>query len=89
MACIQVRDVPDHIYRMLVDQARKEGRNLAQQVVAVLARGLEVSDGARTRTLALIETIRWQPVAGGDQLSPLNVGLDAVTPGYRIPDLVN
>jgi plasmid stability protein len=41
MALIQVRDVPDHIYRLLVQQAEQEHRSLAQQTLAVLARALE------------------------------------------------
>jgi plasmid stability protein len=42
MPLLQVRDIPDHVYRLLVEQAAKERRSLAQQAVAVLARGLEV-----------------------------------------------
>ena len=42
MATLQVRDVPEHIYRRLADLAEKERRSLAQQTLAVLAKGLEV-----------------------------------------------
>jgi hypothetical protein len=49
MALIQVRDVPDHIYRLLAEQAERERRSLAQQVVAVLARGLQVELDAKSR----------------------------------------
>ena len=49
MPLIQVRDVPDHIYRLLSEQAEKERRSLAQQVVAVLARGLQLDLDAKAR----------------------------------------
>ena len=58
MHLIEVRDVPDHIYRLLAEQAGRERRSLAQQVVAVLARGLQVEVDAKARRRALIETLR-------------------------------
>ena len=58
MPLIQVRDVPDHIYRLLAEQAGRERRSLAQQVVAVLARGLQVEVDAKARRRTLIETLR-------------------------------
>lgn len=57
MPLIQVRDVPDHIYRLLAEQAERERRSLAQQVVAVLARGLQVEVDAKARRRALLESI--------------------------------
>ena len=57
MPLIQVRDVPDHIYRLLAEQAEKERRSLAQQVVAVLARGLEVELDAKVRRQKILRDI--------------------------------
>ncbi len=61
MPLIQVRDVPDDLYRLLAEQAAKERRSLAQQVVAVLARGLQVDLGAKARRQRVLQAIR----AGG------------------------
>ena len=58
MPLIQVRDVPEHIYRLLAEQAEKERRSLAQQIVAVLARGLDVEMDAKTRRRKAIEAAR-------------------------------
>lgn len=58
MPLIQVRDVPDHLYRLLARQAEKEHRSLAQQVLAVLARGLQVDLDAKARRHKLMEEIR-------------------------------
>jgi hypothetical protein len=49
MAVIHIRDVPGHIYRRLAEQAEREHRNLAQQTLAVLSRGLRVEVDAKAR----------------------------------------
>jgi len=65
---IQVRDVPDHIYRLLAEQAERERRSLAQQVVAVLARGLQVEVDAKARRRALLDAIRSVPATDAARL---------------------
>ena len=55
---MQIRDVPEHIYRLLVEQAAKERRSLAQQAVAVLARGLEVEVDAKARRRKILQMIK-------------------------------
>ncbi len=57
MPLIQVRDVPEHIYRLLTEQASQERRSLAQQVVAVLARGLQVELDAKGRRQKVLRAI--------------------------------
>jgi hypothetical protein len=49
MPLLQVRDVPEHLYRLLVRQAEKERRSLAQQAIAVLAKGLQVEVDPKAR----------------------------------------
>ena len=58
MPLIQIRDVPDHVYRRLVAQAEKEHRSLAQQTLAVLARGLEVEMDPKARRQAILQAVR-------------------------------
>ena len=69
MPLIQVRDVPDHLYRLLAEQAERERRSLAQQVVAVLARGLEVEVDAKARRRALLDSLHSRPPARTSKLS--------------------
>jgi hypothetical protein len=57
MPLLQVRDVPERIYRLLAEQAERERRSLAQQAVAVLARGLEVEVDAKSRRRSLVDSI--------------------------------
>jgi hypothetical protein len=57
VALIQIRDVPDHIYRKLVEQAGNERRSIAQQAVALLARGLEIELNPKVRRRKVLEAI--------------------------------
>ncbi|MGA2184315.1 MAG: hypothetical protein ABSH47_14930 [Bryobacteraceae bacterium] len=68
MPLIQVRDVPEHIYRLLVELAERERRSLAQQVVAVLARCLRVDVDVKARRRALLDAIRSGPSAQAGKL---------------------
>jgi hypothetical protein len=58
MPLLQVRDIPEHLYRLLAERAEKERRSLAQQAVAVLARGLDVELNPKARRQELLRTIR-------------------------------
>lgn len=57
MAVIQIRGVPGHIYRRLAEQAQTEHRNLAQQTLTVLSRGLGVEMDAKARRKKVLEAI--------------------------------
>jgi len=74
MALVQVRDMPEPMYRLLVTQARKQRRSLAQQVVATLARGLETELDARQRRRTILEAIRdGGPLAGRRLSDPVKL----------------
>jgi hypothetical protein len=73
MPLIQVRDVPEHIYRRLVEQAGRERRSLAQQVVTVLARGLDVEQSPKARRKRIIEEIRARGPMGAGLPDPVRL----------------
>jgi hypothetical protein len=73
MPLIQVRDVPEHIYRRLVEQAGRERRSLAQQVVTVLARGLEVEQSPKARRKLILDEIRARGPIGLDLPDPVRL----------------
>lgn len=58
MPLLEVPDVPEHIYRLLLKQAASERRSLAQQAVAVLAKGLDVAVDAKARRQRILAAIR-------------------------------
>ena len=68
MPTLQVRDVPDHIYRRLVQEAGKERRSLAQQTIAVLAKGLEVDADPKARRKQVLAEIKRLNLGGGKKL---------------------
>lgn len=61
MPMIQMRDVPDHIYRLLAEQAEKDRRSLAQQALAVLARGLDTGLNPRARRKKVLQALPASP----------------------------
>jgi len=61
MPSLQVRELPEHIYHLLQQQARKEHRSLAQEAVVTLAKGLQVSLSHRDRRQKLLAEIARQP----------------------------
>ena len=68
MPTLQVRNVPEHIYRRLADLAGKERRSLAQQAVATLAKGLEVEVDPKTRRRRVMEEAKRLNLGRGKSL---------------------
>jgi len=69
MPTLQVRELPEPVYRKLSELAHKERRSISQQATIILSRGLlsdEYSQGKRKR---VIEEIRKQ----GDELRKYNL----------------
>lgn len=57
MPSLQVRDLPEAIYHTLCAEAVLEHRSIAQQAVAVLARGLQMKADQRQRRKLLLARI--------------------------------
>jgi hypothetical protein len=55
---LQIRNVPEHIYKALLEQSRAERRSLSRQALIVLERGLEAPVDLRARRRDLIRRIR-------------------------------
>ena len=59
MPSLQIRDVPEDVYRALAQRAEREGRSLAQQALHELKKMPELV--ARERRRAVLERIRRRP----------------------------
>jgi hypothetical protein len=63
VAILQIRDVPDDVYRAIAEAARAEQRSLSQQAVVELRRALGL--GGADRCAAMVEHLRasgrWLP----------------------------
>jgi hypothetical protein len=69
MPSLQVRDLPEPLYRKLAAEAEREHRSLAQQAVAVLARGLGMAEDPRERRRKLFERMQKDPIRFKGNLS--------------------
>ncbi len=61
MPSLQVRELPDNIYRLLQKKAEVGHRSLAQEAIITLAKGLETSVSNRERRNRLLADITSQP----------------------------
>lgn len=71
MASLQIRDLPDDVYRALLARARREGRSLAQQALHELRKLVEVQ--AEQRRRELLESLRGRAPAATDLDDPVEL----------------
>ena len=58
MPSLQVRDVPQEIYRRLQEMARKEHRSLSQQAIVALEKALGMEEDPKSRRRKLVYQIQ-------------------------------
>lgn len=63
MPSLQIRDLPEHLYEILAEKARRNRRSLAQQATIELERMVEAE--ARTRRLDTVSTLRARVESNG------------------------
>ena len=70
MPSLQVREVPEQIYRRLKEEASRAHRSFAQQAIVTLARGLGlVEDPKRRRKLLLQNILETRMASNSDELA--------------------
>ncbi len=57
MPSLQVRELPENIYHLLQERAKKEHRSLAQEAVVTLAKGLQAPLSQKNRRMELLQVI--------------------------------
>jgi len=57
MPLLQVRDCPEDIYKKISFWAKKQNRTIAQQVISILEKGLQLEQPNIERRKALLEKI--------------------------------
>ncbi len=63
MPSIQVRDLPEQIYRKLQINAKKDHRSLSQQAIVTLKKGLGIDSNSKERRRELVGHILSQRIA--------------------------
>ncbi len=69
MPTIQVRNLPEHIYKKIVERARAKRSSITSETIYLLQRSLEMDDNKREQRLALIEAMEKSPVTNANALS--------------------
>jgi len=72
MSSLQVRELPENIYYQLKKKAEAEHRSLAQEAIAVLAKGLGVSISPKQRRSVLLQHIAQGSLFDNNAMSDLN-----------------
>lgn len=62
MPSLQVRELPEYIYRKLQIAAQKEHRSFSQQAVMTLSKALDIVENPKDRRKKLIQGIVESPV---------------------------
>ena len=65
MPSLQVRELPDNIYRLLQEKAKVEHRSLAQEAIVTLAKGLNTTSSNKDRRKTLLQNIVAHPCSSG------------------------
>ncbi len=60
MPSLQVRELPDPIYKKLSELAHKEHRSIVQQAVVLLAKGLNAEGSRKARRQQILDEIKAQ-----------------------------
>lgn len=68
MPTIQVRNLPDHIYRKIVERARAKRSSITSETIYLLQRSLEMDESRREQRLAIVNALENNPVPNADVL---------------------
>ena len=66
MPSIQVRDLPEQIYRKLQINAKKDHRSLSQQTIVTLKKGLGVDTNSKEHRRVLVDQIWSRRISFGN-----------------------
>ncbi len=68
MPTLQVRNLPEHIYRKIVERAKAKRSSITSETIYLLQRSLEMDGNKREQRLALITEMEQNPVKNADKL---------------------
>jgi len=57
MPSLQVREMPENLYRRLVNASKKEHRSIAQEAIVLLANSLEVNLSPKERRKKVLDSL--------------------------------
>ena len=72
MSSLQVRELPENIYSLLKRRAEAEHRSIAQEAIALLAKGLDTAISPKVRRTKLLHEIAEESGLSGGTVSKLD-----------------
>ncbi len=75
MPSLQVRELPEQIYKKLQAQAQKEHRSFSQQAIVTITRGLGLDENPKKRRTELLNNILNNPIKmkGSNIIDPVDL----------------
>lgn len=62
MPLLQVRDIPEDLYKTLADIAEQENRSIAQETIVLLQRALNYKESRQSRRKRILTEIHSNPI---------------------------
>ncbi len=62
MPLLQVRDLPEDLYRVLADIAKKDNRSIAQETIVLLKKALNYRESQQARRRRVLNEINDNPI---------------------------
>ena len=66
MPLLQVRDIPEDLYRKLADVAQQDNRSIAQETIVLLKKALQFKESRQSRRKRVLNEISDNPLDGAD-----------------------
>ena len=70
MPLLQVRDMPEDLYKTLADVAKQDNRSIAQETIILLKRALNYRESRQSRRKRILKEIHNNPVKGAESFPP-------------------
>ncbi|MDY6826551.1 MAG: hypothetical protein SVV67_05160 [Bacillota bacterium] len=67
MPTLQVRNLPEHIYRRIVERARAKRSSITQETIYLLQKALEMNENPREQRDLLVDQMMTTAPSGGNQ----------------------
>ncbi len=67
MATLQVRNLPEHIYRRIAERARSKRSNITQETIYLLQKALDMNEHRRQQRDLLVDQMMTTAPPGGNQ----------------------
>jgi len=73
MPSLQVRELPENIYMLLQEKAKKSHRSISGEAIITLSKGLQTSSSHKNRRAKLLKSINKNSIIEKELLNPVDL----------------